>query len=79
MGDLREGMTLMGMVTNITNFGAFVDLGIKNDGLIHISELSHQFVKNIGDVVQIHQKVKVKIIGIDRERKRIALSMKDLP
>ncbi|MGM0366845.1 MAG: Tex family protein [Actinomycetota bacterium] len=76
--DLEEGMVLKGIITNITNFGAFVDIGIKNNGLIHVSELSNRFVINPQDVVSIHQKVEVKIIGIDLERKRIALSMKEL-
>ncbi len=76
--DLREGMALKGIITNITNFGAFVDLGIKTDGLVHISEMSAGFVKNPHDLVSIHQNVDVKIIGIDKDRNRIALSMKVL-
>jgi len=75
--DLKEGMILKGIITNITNFGAFVDIGIKNDGLVHISQLSDRFVKNPHEVVSIHQKVDVRVIGIDKDRKRVALSMKD--
>ncbi|MFH2143894.1 MAG: Tex family protein [Bacteroidota bacterium] len=76
--DLRTGMVLPGIVTNITNFGAFVDIGIKENGLVHISNLKNEFVSNPADVVSLHQHVKVKVIEIDVERKRIQLSMKDL-
>jgi uncharacterized protein len=80
MDDLREGMQLPGIVTNITNFGAFVDIGVHQDGLVHISQLADRFVKNPGDVVKLHQKVVVTVLTVDRARKRIALSMrKDLP
>ena len=74
--DLHEGMKLPGIVTNITNFGAFVDIGVKQDGLVHISNLANEFVKNPADVVSLHQHVEVKVISIDIERKRIGLSMK---
>lgn len=77
MEDLQIGMILPGIVTNITNFGAFVDVGVKQDGLVHISQLSHDFVKNPNDVVLLHQEVKVKVTGIDPGRKRIQLSLKD--
>lgn len=75
--DLEVGMRLPGIVTNITNFGAFVDIGIKENGLIHISNLRNDFVSNPADVVSLHEKVEVKIISIDKERKRIQLSMKE--
>ncbi|MCF6241742.1 MAG: RNA-binding transcriptional accessory protein [Bacteroidales bacterium] len=74
--DLYEGMVLPGIVTNITNFGAFVDVGVKQDGLVHISELKNEFVSNPADVVSLNQQVKVKVISVDIPRKRIQLSMK---
>ena len=77
MEDLQAGMILPGIVTNITNFGAFVDVGVKQDGLVHISQLSHDFVKNPNDIVLLHQEVKVKVTDIDLGRKRIQLSLKD--
>ncbi len=75
--DLAEGMVLPGIITNITNFGAFVDIGIKTDGLVHISQLSHDYIKNPTDVVHLHQEVKVKVIDIDLPRGRVQLSLKD--
>ena len=75
--DLQIGMMLPGIVTNITNFGAFVDIGVKQDGLVHISQLSHDFVKDPNEVVMLHQEVKVKVLDIDISRKRIQLSIKD--
>ena len=63
--DLKEGMVLTGTVRNVTDFGAFVDIGVKHDGLVHISELSNNFVKNPSDVVSVGDIVKVKVIGID--------------
>ncbi len=74
--DLYEGMVLPGIVTNITNFGAFVDVGVKQDGLVHISELKNEFVSNPADVVSLNQQVKVKVISVDISRKRIQLSMR---
>lgn len=73
--DLKPGMTLPGIVTNITNFGCFVDVGIKENGLVHVSQLAREYVSDPTTVVSIHQHVQVKVIGIDRERKRIQLSM----
>ena len=77
--DLEVGMQLPGIVTNITNFGAFVDVGVHQDGLVHISHLSDDFVSNPGDVVNVHQKVNVTVIEVDVNRKRISLSMKSNP
>lgn len=76
--DVQEGMELPGIVTNITNFGCFVDLGIKEKGLIHVSQLTDRFVSDPTTVVSIHQHVRVRVIGVDRERKRIALTMKGM-
>ena len=76
--DLREGMELPGIVTNITNFGCFVDIGIKENGLVHISQLADKFVSDPTTVVSIHQHVRVKVLGIDHERKRVQLTMKGI-
>lgn len=76
ISDLKEGMRLPGIVTNITNFGCFVDIGIKENGLVHISELADRFVSNPNEVVSLHKHVEVKVLAVDMERKRIALSMK---
>ena len=73
--DLKVGMTLPGIVTNITNFGCFVDVGIKENGLVHVSQLCREFVNDPTTVVSIHQHVQVKVIGIDMERKRISMTM----
>lgn len=74
--DLQENQILTGTVRNVTDFGAFVDVGVKHDGLVHISELSHGYVKNPSDIVQVGDVVKVKVIGIDKERQKVKLSMK---
>ena len=74
--DLRIGMTLPGIVTNITNFGAFVDIGVHQDGLVHVSQLADKFVKDPNEVVKVSQKVMVRVTEVDEARKRIALSMK---
>ena len=74
--DLLEGMILPGIVTNITNFGAFVDIGVHQDGLVHISQLANKFVKDPNEIVHLHQHVQVKVVEIDRRRNRISLSMK---
>lgn len=74
--DLRDGQILTGTVRNVTDFGAFVDVGVKHDGLVHISEMSNSFVKNPSDIVSVGDIVKVKVIGIDSERQKVKLSMK---
>jgi uncharacterized protein len=79
MEDLQPGLKLPGIVTNVTAFGAFVDIGVHQDGLIHVSQLSDQFVKNAADVVRVGQKVTVTVTEVDLPRKRIALSMKAKP
>ena len=76
--DLEEGMELPGIVTNITNFGAFVDIGVHQDGLVHISQLADKYVKDPNDVVKLHQHVTVRVLEVDRRRNRISLSMKGL-
>lgn len=78
MEDLREGMILPGIITNITNFGVFVDIGIKQNGLVHISNICNEFITNPADKVTLNQHVKVKILDVDKERGRIQLSMKDI-
>ena len=78
LDDLQESMELPGIVTNITNFGCFVDIGIKENGLVHISQLADRFVSDPTEVVRIHQHVRVKVLNIDHERKRIQLTMKGL-
>ena len=74
--DLREGMILTGTVRNVIDFGAFVDIGVKHDGLVHISEMSEKFVRNPSDIVSVGDIVKVKVIGIDNDRQKVKLSMK---
>ena len=76
LADLEAGMRLPGIVTNVTAFGAFVDIGVHRDGLVHVSELSDSFVKDPRQVVQVHQKVTVTVLGVDLERGRVSLSMK---
>ena len=77
IGDLREGMILQGVVTNVTAFGAFVDIGVHQDGLVHVSHLAHRFVKDPNDAVKVGELVKVKVLSVDAQRKRIALSIKE--
>ncbi|MCK4988357.1 MAG: S1 RNA-binding domain-containing protein, partial [Desulfobacterales bacterium] len=79
ISDLRTGMTMPGIVTNVTAFGAFVDIGVHQDGLVHISELSDSFVKDPADYIKVQQKVKVRVIAVDLDRNRISLSMKSKP
>ncbi|WP_448871733.1 Tex family protein [Desulfobulbus propionicus] len=76
MEDLEEGMWLPGIVTNVTKFGAFVDIGVHQDGLIHISQLADRFVKDPAEVVKVRQQVQVRVLGLDAQRKRIALSLR---
>ena len=78
LDDLQEGMVLNGIVTNITQFGCFVDIGIKENGLVHISQMADRYVSNPAEIVAMHQPVRVRVIGIDRTRKRIQLSLKDV-
>jgi protein Tex len=78
ISDLHKDMVLPGIVTNITNFGAFVDIGVKQDGLVHISNLANEYISNPADYLQLHQHVKVKVVEVDEARKRIGLSMKDV-
>jgi len=78
MDDLVPGMVLPGIVTNITNFGVFVDVGVKQDGLVHISQLANRFVSDPLEVVKLHQHVKVKVLEVDIPRKRIQLTLKDV-
>ena len=77
MEDLQAGMRLPGIVTNVTAFGAFVDIGVHQDGLVHISQLADRFVKDPAEVVKVHQKVMVTVLAVDLTKKRISLSMKD--
>ncbi|HII06829.1 MAG TPA: RNA-binding transcriptional accessory protein [Methanotrichaceae archaeon] len=79
MEDLRPGMKLSGIVTNVTAFGAFVDVGVHQDGLAHISQLADRFVRNPAEVVRVHQKVEVTVLEVDLDRKRISLSMRENP
>jgi uncharacterized protein len=76
INDLFVGMVLPGIITNITNFGAFVDIGVKQDGMVHISEMANKFIKHPSEIVKLQQTVSVKITEIDLQRKRIQLTMK---
>jgi uncharacterized protein len=76
--DVKEGMVLPGIVTNITAFGAFVDIGVHQDGLVHISQLANRRVNDPSEVVHLHQHVRVKVLEVDLRRRRISLSMKGL-
>ena len=77
MNDLKPGMKLNGVVTNVTAFGCFVDIGVHQDGLIHISQLSDRYVKDPNDIVKVHQRIKVTVLEVDLDRKRIALTAKN--
>jgi len=79
LSDLTPGMRLPGIVTNVTAFGAFVDVGVHQDGLVHISELADRFVKDPAEIVKVQQKVKVTVLDVDVDRKRISLSMRTTP
>jgi len=78
LADLEEGMILNGIVTNVTDFGAFVDIGVHQDGLVHVSQLSNKFVKSPKDVVSVGDRIKARVVSVDTELKRISLSMKEL-
>jgi uncharacterized protein len=78
IADVQVGMVLEGVVTNVTKFGAFVDIGVHQDGLVHISELANRYIKESSDVVKTGQIIKVKVLGVDTKAKRIALSIKAL-
>jgi uncharacterized protein len=77
ISDLRPGMRIPGVVTNVTAFGAFVDIGVHQDGLVHISQLANRFVKDPGQVVRVNQHVMVTVLDVELERNRISLSMKE--
>jgi len=77
MDDLQPGMKLPGIITNVTKFGAFVDIGVHQDGLIHISQLADRFIKDPSDVVKVRQQVVARVLEVDLQRKRIALSLKE--
>jgi uncharacterized protein len=77
ISDLSEGLVLDGIITNVTAFGAFVDIGVHQDGLIHISEISDTFVKDPADVLRVNQAVRVRVLSVDEKRRRISLSMKE--
>ena len=76
MEDVKVGMVVPGVVTNITRFGAFVDIGVKQDGLVHVSEVAHQYITDPSEVLKLNDKVQVKVLEVDTARKRIALSIK---
>ena len=76
VSDLKPGMVLPGIVTNVTAFGAFVDVGVHQDGLIHVSQLADHYVKDPNEVVRVRQQIQVRVLQVDIERKRIGLSMK---
>jgi uncharacterized protein len=76
--DVQPGMVLPGIVTNITNFGAFVDIGVHQDGLVHVSQIANRFVRDPNEVLKLNQKVMVKVLQVDMDRKRIQLTMKDI-
>ena len=78
ISDLAEGMVLPGIVNNITDFGAFVDIGVHESGLIHISQIAARRVSHPSDVLKLHQQVKVRVISVDLQRKRIGLSLRDV-
>ena len=78
VSDLSEGMELAGVVTNVTHFGAFVDVGVHQDGLVHVSQIAHRFVKDPADELSVGQEVRVRVVSVDQERQRISLSIKDL-
>ena len=78
MKDLKEGMTLQGTVRNVIDFGAFVDIGVHQDGLVHVSQISNKFIKHPSEILKVGDVVTVKILGVDLKKKRISLTMKDI-
>jgi uncharacterized protein len=76
IGDVKAGMIVPGQVTNLTRFGAFIDIGVKQDGLVHVSEIAHKYISDPGEVLKLNDKVMVKVVEVDVARKRIALSIK---
>jgi protein Tex len=78
LADVREGMVLQGVVTNVTAFGAFVDVGVHQDGLVHVSQLSTRYVSDPGQVVRVGDRLRVKVLNVDLDRKRLSLSVKAL-
>jgi len=76
--DVKAGMEVPGLVTNLTRFGAFVDIGVKQDGLVHVSEIANKYVQDPGEVLKLNQKVTVKVLEVDVNRKRIVLSIKQV-
>ena len=76
--DLYDGMILPGIVNNVTNFGAFVDIGIKESGLVHISEITNRFINDPAEILSVNQEVKVKVLKLDKEKKRVSLSIKQV-
>ena len=78
MEDLKEGMQFSGVVRNVVDFGAFVDIGVHQDGLVHISQISDSFIKHPSEVLKVGQKVEVKVLGVDLPKKRISLTMKGI-
>ena len=76
MSQLKEGMELTGTVRNVVDFGAFVDIGVHEDGLVHISQISDQFVKHPSEILRVNDIVKVKVLSVDTKKKRIALTMR---
>ena len=77
LADLKEGMVLQGVITNVAAFGAFVDIGVHQDGLVHVSHLANRFIKDPNDAVKVGEIVKVKVLAVDVQRKRISLSIKE--
>ena len=75
IGDVYEGLVLPGIVSNLTNFGAFVDIGVKQDGLLHISQITDKFIQNPAEILSLGQQLTVKVIGVDVQRKRINLTL----
>jgi len=78
MEDLQEGMILNGVVRNVIDFGAFIDIGVHQDGLVHISQISKDFIKHPSEVLKVGDQVRVKVLGVDLDRHRISLTMKDI-